>query len=229
MAVQNQKKKFRERYFAVTLRISPDDATPLADFLSQNRKEASSKFFNCVRDNMDLFEEAAARKGGTRQAGTRREVYLIRLPQSHDLTKFLKSHGRRLEVRALMKEAILTGQISERTRQRLKRPARQAPPAGPKHAVELDKAWFPESPFKGKPLPSVLFGDDAERVILVLMEDVMPAFQSGGLAGAEFRYDWLAVPPDQYPEAVKSIPTFDMLRQLGLLFQAGSGKGARDA
>lgn len=226
MAAQNPKKKFRERYFAVALRISPDDVTPLADFLAQNRKEASFKFFNCVQDNMELFKEAAARSGGTRQAGTRRDVYLLRFPQSQDLVTFLIAHGRRREVRALMKEAILTGRISERTRQRLKKSGRQ-PASGSKPAET--KAWFPESPFKGKPLPSVLFEGDAERVILALMEDAMPVIQSGGLADAAFRYDWLAVPPEQYPEAVRSIPTFDMLRQLGLLFQAGSTKGAPDA
>lgn len=225
MAAQNQKKKYRERYFAVVLRISPDDMKPLADFLTQNRKEASFRFFNCVQDNMELFEEAAARRGGIRQAGTRRDINLHLFPQSRDVVKFLVSHGRRLEIRALVKEVLLTGQISERTRQRLKKHVRQTTSAEPKPAEV--KAWFPESPFKGKPHPSVLFGGDPESVILAIMEDVMPAFQSGDPAQAEFRYDWLALPPEQYPEAVKCIPTFDMLRQFGLHFRAG--KEARDA
>ena len=225
MAVQNQKKKYRERYFAVILRISPDDMKPLADFLAQNRKEASFRFFNCVQDNMDLFEEAASRRGGIRQTGSRRDIDLIQFPQSRDVVKFLVSHGRRLEIRALIKEALLTGQISERTRQRLKKPGRQAAPADPK-PVE-GKTWFPGSPFTGKPLPSVLFDGEPESVILAIMEDVMPAIQSGEPAKAQVRYDWLAVPPDQYPEAVKIIPTFDMLRQFGLLFEAK--KEERDA
>ena len=225
MAVHNQKKKYRERYFAVVLRIFPDDMKPLANFLTQNRKEASFKFFNCVRDNMEFFEEAAARKGGIRQTGTRRDINLHLFPQSRDVVKFLVSHGRRLEVRALVKEVLLTGRISERTRQRLKKHDRQATPAVSKQAEA--KAWFSESPFREKTHPSVLFGGDPESVILAIMEDVMPAIQSGDPATAEFRYDWLAVPPDQYPEAVKTIPTFDMLRQFGLLFAAG--KEARDA
>ena len=225
MAVQNQKKKYRERYFAVVLRISPDDMKPLADFLTQNRKEASFRFFNCVQDNMELFEEAAARRGGIRQTGTRRDINLHLFPQSRDVVKFLVSHGRRLEIRALVKEVLLTGQISERTRQRLKKHVRQTAPADSRPAEA--KAWFPDSPFIGKPHPSVLFGGDPESVILAIMEDVMPAIQSGDPVKAEFRYDWLALPPDQYPEAVKSIPTFDMLRQFGLLFVAG--KEVRDA
>ena len=225
MTAQNQKKKYRERYFAVVLRISPDDMKPLADFLTQNRKEASFRFFNCVQDNMDLFEEAAARRGGIRQTGARRDINLHLFPQSRDVVKFLVSHGRRLEIRSLVKEVLLTGQISERTRQRLKKHGRQAAPAESKPAEV--KAWFPESPFKGKPHPSALFGGDPESVILAIMEDVMPAIRSGEPAKAELRYDWLALPPDQYPEAVKSIPTFDMLRQFGLLFAAG--KEARDA
>ncbi len=122
----------------------------------------------------------------------------------------------------MVKEVLLTGKVSERTRQRLMRQGHSPKEIIAKAVPAENPPWFTASPFKGKPLPSVLFVEDAEAVIKALLEDVLPAIQGGSLAEAGFRYDWLAIPPEKYPEAVRSIPTFDMLRQLGLLYHGMS-------
>lgn len=211
-------KKFRERYYSVVLRISASDIVHLTDFMSLDRKEASVRFFGCVQDNMGLFEEAATRQGGIRQTGSRRDVYLLRMPRYKEVIRFLDTQGRRLEVRALVKEAILTGQISERARQRLMLQERSPKGTTTQTTPVENLPWFEASPFREKPSPSVLFDGGAESVVKALLEDVLPAIQAGDLAQVGFRYDWLAISPEQYPEAVRSIPTFDMLRQLGILY-----------
>ena len=104
MATLNAKNSYRQRYFTAVLRIAVDDIAPLTDFLSRNRKEESFKFFSCVKDQMEIFEEAASRKGGVCPSGNRRDIHLHRLPQFDDVVSFLIGNKRRLEVRALVKE-----------------------------------------------------------------------------------------------------------------------------
>lgn len=193
-----KKKKVWKDYFSFRIYMAPADLeafTALA--MGKDKTILSRTVFELVRRNMPGLSGAslAPPKPRSDKRAVRRLI-LASMPEYKDVMAFIRANLRATSFKQSLAALILYGEVPEaesgELAQPVASPVRQA--AGP----------------GARPSPRALFDDPSEAIAKAIVLDLAHWKTKPVLEQALF--DWLTVPPSEYPEDVKKYPAFATLQ-----------------
>lgn len=184
------------KYYALRVYIDERDIELWNDFVRVDKDELTHRLCGILRAEMPTLKKAALRAASLQACkprGTLRRILLLRLPEYEDVFRFLQAHARRAVFRQCLKALVLYGETG-------------LVDAEPGHTVNS----LPACPEHAKNSPAALFKEAPSELFRVMLTELRG--EPGAIRLDALSYDWLAVPPEEYPPEIQHMPPFSVLR-----------------